>query len=59
MREVLTRIVPIVGMIRIDMIVIMKRSKLAVVRVEKWIPNDPRNERAQTHMWRKSGFWRP
>ena len=39
--------------------VLMKRSKLASVRVQKWIPNDPRNERTCAHMWRKMGSGGP
>ena len=35
------------------------RSILASVRVQKWIPDDPRNERTCAHMWRKVGSGGP
>ena len=59
MGRVSTIIVPRAGTTRIEIIVLMKRPKLAGVRVQKWIPNDPRNERTCAHMWRKMGSGGP
>ena len=59
MRRVLTRVVPRAGTIRIEIFVLNEKDNISKRKVQKWIPNDPRNERAHTHMWRKVGLFGP
>ena len=58
MREILDKNPPRVGR-QIHKDGTYEKVKISKRKVQKWIPNDPRNERTCAHMWRKVGSGGP